>query len=68
MRPGQAPRNLESHPKRGWLYLGKDGWYGSMSREDISVVKEFFKALGGYKNMPGYHYEWVRVQELLEDR
>jgi len=61
LRPGQAPIHLwkseHSSARRGWIYLGEPGWYGSLSRERIDQIKAF---LAEHKDLvPGNPYEWT---------
>ncbi len=73
LRHGQSPRDIESHPKRNWIYLGavhvarggKDkgkavGWFGSMSRAEIRSVKDFLQKHAD--RIPGNPYEFDAVR------
>lgn len=61
MRPGQQPRDLANHPRRGWVYLGSPGWRGSMPRGRQEKVKSWIGKLGNI--VPSGPNEWSRVAD-----
>jgi hypothetical protein len=63
---GQEPRHLwQAGNTKGWIYLGGAGWFGNMSRASVGRVKAFLAAQEAADNVPGYPYEWCRIQNSL---
>jgi hypothetical protein len=42
-----------------WVCLGYPGWYGTMSNEEVLLVKDFLAKLGD--QVPGNPYEWCVI-------
>lgn len=60
MRPGQAPRDIFEKFRHEWIWLGSPGWFGSMTKAEISLVREF---LTTFKNdIPQNPHEWTKIR------
>lgn len=49
-------------PQPDWVWLGTPGWFGSMSREEIDLVKAFIERLKSADELPGWPGEWLEVE------
>jgi hypothetical protein len=64
---GQEPRHILPHLRRGWIWLGCPGWYGSLERSDIERIKVWRAALevADPGIVPGGPHEWSEIPESL---
>jgi hypothetical protein len=42
---GQQPRDIDIYHRRGWIWLGSPGWWGSLSAEEQLAVSAWLAAL-----------------------
>lgn len=60
MRPGQTPTDLlRANNTKGWIWLGSQGWWGSLSKRDQKHISRWLESLADVPQSPG---EWCQVE------
>lgn len=60
MRPGQAPRDIGVGWRSDWIWLGSPGWFGSMTVDEIALVKAFLHRVA--IDIPQNPHEWTKIR------